>query len=153
MTAAAIVPELGMPIRRALLANQTIFNTLPRYNQAPTIFTRRPVPPDAPYPMIVVSSELSKGDRDGVDDQRPYITRDIAVYGRNDTSDHYRQIEAMADIVYNIFHRKRNAIYVDGQGWSVTSITCMGPIPAPTADDEVFVGRIVSVVTELGRAL
>jgi len=150
----AIVPDIGPALRTALLANQTIVNILPVYLDVPTIFTRRPVPAQAPYPMIVVSDDITKTDRDGVHDQRPYITKDVVVYGHNDTADHNREVMDLAAIVFDTFHRKRNAIYVDdGEDWSVTSLTCTGPVSAPTADDEVFVGRLVSVVAELGRAL
>ncbi len=143
----AIVPDLSQPLRNAILSNAVINSMLPVYLDAPTVFTRRPAPPDAPYPMIMVSTDLTRTDQDGINDQRPILTRDIIVYGQNDTNDHYRDAEVLANIVYDIFHHNHQVIVVDS-GWSVVNSYCTGPRPAP-ADDDQHVGRAVTVVTEL----
>jgi hypothetical protein len=145
----AIVPNLSQPMRDAILANQTIVNTLPVYLDAPTVFTRRPVPPDAPYPMIVISGDITKTDQDGIADMRPIITRDIVVYGNNDTADNYRDVEELAYIIYSLFHRERQSIPIDTSlGWNVTQVTCQGPRSAPTEDDQT-VAKAVTIVTQL----
>jgi len=143
----AIVPDLAQSFRNSLIANATLANMLPNYLDSPTVFTRRPVPPDAPYPMIVVSSDSAKTDTDGLADLRPIITRDIIVYGSNDTSDHYRDVEEMAYVIFSIFHRNPMSLFVD-TGWNITAVTCQGPRPAPTDDDQT-IARAVTVVTQL----
>ena len=144
---AAIVPDLAQSLRNSLLANQTLASMLPIYLDSPTIFTRRPVPPDAPYPMIVVSPDIAKTDTDGLADLRPIITRDVTVYGSNDTSDNYRDVEEMAYIIFSMFHRNPMSLFVD-TGWNITSVQCQGPRPAPT-DDEQTIARAVTVVTQM----
>jgi hypothetical protein len=145
-----VIPDLAVPIRTALLGNATITADLATYAGAPAIFTRRPAPPDAKYPMIMVSPNVAKTDRDGIDDLRPIITRDIAVYNLNDNPDQYRVVETLADIIYSMFHYERNSLGSFSNGWSVTTVYCTGPIPAP-ADDDMHVGRVVTLVIFLAN--
>ena len=83
-------------MRDALLGIPAVVSGLPLYEGQPAIFTRRPAPLDAPYPMIMVSPDIVRTDDDGISDFRPVVTRDIIVYGRNDSSNNYRAVELMA---------------------------------------------------------
>src|SRR5437764_1427899 len=103
-------PDLAQPILFALLHNAQVVSRLPNYVDSKTIFTRRPPPTDAPYPMILISHDIAKQNLDGISDLRPMITRDIAVYGFNDGSINYRTVEALANIVFGQFHRRRAAL-------------------------------------------
>jgi hypothetical protein len=114
------------------------------------VFTRRPVPPDAPYPLILVSGNIAQTDADGISDNRPIITRDIAVYGTNEDAENYRTVESVADIVFAMFDKVHNVLDVAYNGWNLVSIRCSGPIVAPT-DDDLHVGRIVTVQIQLGN--
>lgn len=145
-----IQPDLSIPFMDALLANYALVELLPAYNNSVTIFARRPVPADAPYPMVVLSPDLMKLNLDGYDDQRPRITRDIAVYARNDTSRNYRLVEEIAYMIFSQFHHTRLSL-VPPDGWMIADVESHGPIPAPTADDEVFVGRVVSIEVLLAQ--
>lgn len=141
-----MIAELAAPIRAALVAEADITGELAAYKGSYPIFTRRPAPADAPYPMILVSSDITATDVDGIADYRPVQVRDIAVYGKNDTAEHYRQVEDIARAVRELFHRQSDAIAVSG--WGVTQITASGPRPAPT-DDEQTVGRVVELTVQL----
>ena len=142
--------DLAAPIRSALLGEPAITNELAAYSGSYPVFTRRPAPADAPYPMILVSPDITVTDEDGVNDLRPVIERDVAVYGRNDTSEHYRAVETIARAIRTLFHRQWRALTVSG--WGVVSITAAGPIPAPT-DDEQTVGRLVILTIRLAKQL
>lgn len=139
--------DLAKPLYDALLTNSYVTGLLPVYLGGPTVFTRRPAPPNAPYPMILVSPDITNTDVDGVDNFRPEVTRDIIVYGRNDTPANYDDVEAMAYSIANQFHRKRDSFTV--AGWSVIAVSVNGPIPGPT-DDESVIARVVSVRAQLG---
>jgi hypothetical protein len=50
--------DITQPIREGLMADAGIVTALPVYGgNGRTIFSRRPVPSDAPYPMIVISPD------------------------------------------------------------------------------------------------
>lgn len=140
--------DLAAPIRAALVGASGITSLLSAYAGSFPIFTRRPAPADAPYPMIMVSPDISVTDRDGVNDLQPVVQRDVAVYGQNDTAAHYRDVETIAYAVRTLFHRKWRALTVSG--WGVVSIVARGPIPAPT-DDEKTVGRLVTLEIALAK--
>lgn len=140
--------ELSVPIRNAIVGESAITSELDAYLGGLPVFTRRPVPDAAPYPMIVVSPDITVSDEDGISDFRPVQVRDIAIYGRNSTPANYRQVETIARAVYSLFHRQRTSITVSG--WDVTQITARGPRPAPV-DDEQTVGRVVEVTVHLYR--
>lgn len=143
--------DLSAPVRAAIVAASAITSTLPAYLGSYPVFTRVPVPDDAPYPMVVVAAQFPGGDEDGVSDQRPIIVRDVMVYGTNGraaTSDQYRAVETIAHALRELFHRQRGAITV--AGWSVTEIVAATPQPAPV-DDEQTVGRRVEVTVRLAR--
>ncbi|MDO8614621.1 MAG: hypothetical protein Q7T33_02655 [Dehalococcoidia bacterium] len=140
--------DLAAPIRAALLADSAITSKMQAYLGSFPIFTRRPVPTAAPYPVVVVSPDVTVAQSDGVSDQRPAPIRDVAIYGRNDTPASYRDVEAIAYAVRALFHRRRGAIIVPG--WGVVDITAAGPRAAPV-DDEQTVGRVVELTVQLAR--
>lgn len=140
--------NLSEPIRTALLAEPTIADELSVYGDSRAIFTRRPVPDDATYPMIVVSQDIAVGDEDGIADFRPVITRDVIAYGHNSTPAKFRQIEALGYAIQALFHRQRQVLTVPD--WSVISIIASGPRAAPV-DDLETAGRLVELAIRLAR--
>lgn len=109
---------------------------------ADTVYTRRPVPSGATYPMIVVSEDIVSTDRDLVASPMLFIVRDILIYGQNDTSENYREVESIAYAVRDKFHRRPDNISVNG--WHIVDVIARGPIAAPT-DDNTTVGRVVTL--------
>lgn len=142
MTAPAL--EVLVPLRAAIIANAAITAKLGKYQGAPSVHTRRPVPVDAGYPMVTVGPIIARSDEDGINTFRPVIVIDVNTYG--EAAAHYRDVEAAADMIYAMFHRQRLAISVTG--YSVMQITAAGPSPAP-ADDDQHVGRRVTLTIRL----
>lgn len=140
--------DLSAPLRTAIVGTTAITSQLTAYKGSFPVFTRRPVDPDAPFPMIIVSPDITKTDEDGINDQRPIIERDVTVYGLNDTPASYVAVGAIARSVHDLFHRQRNSITVSD--WGVVMITATGPIPAPT-DDDKEVARMVSLRIYLAK--
>lgn len=141
--------DLAQPILAAIIGASSITSLLPAYLGNFPVFTRRPVPDDAPYPAIVVSPDVAASDQDGIDDQRPVLQRDVAVYGKNTTADEYRETEQIAREVHSLFQSLgRHAIVVPG--WHVVDLSARWPTPAPT-DDEQTVGRVVPLTIRLAK--
>ena len=140
--------NLGPPIRAALVGEAAITALLPAYLDGYPIFTQRPVPDNAEYPMIVVSPDVATSEQDGIADFRPVLERDVAVYGRNNTAANYAAVETIARLVHDLFHRQRNSIAVSG--WGVVDVVARSPMPAPT-DDEKTVGRVVPLTIRLAK--
>lgn len=151
-----MIPDLAAPIRAALVGETDITDLLPAYLGSYPVFTRRPVPDDAPYPMIVVSPDIGDtvtqqaggSSGDGVRDFRPALERDVVVYGKNEPAQNYRDVETIARAVRALFHRARTSISVSG--WAVVQVTATAPRAAPT-DDEQTVGRVVTLTVQLAR--
>lgn len=139
--------NLAEPLRDALVGNASITALLPNFQGSKTVFTRRPVPANAPYPMLVVSSDVSVFDEDGILDFRPIATRTIIAYAQNDTPEHYRVADTLAYLVRDLFHRQWRAIVVPS--WKVVDIQANGPDPAPS--DDQTEGRVVTLAIRLAQ--
>lgn len=142
--------DLAGPLRDAIMGCEPITVDLGAHMGEPAIFTRRPVPAMAAelasYPLILINPESAVGDEDGLTSDRPFVIRDIAVYGQQPT--HYRKVEAIGYRLRALFHRQKFALVPDG--YSVIDIRVSGPIAAPV-DDAATVGRMVSLTIRLRR--
>jgi hypothetical protein len=143
MTAAS--PDLSQSLRSAIVGNASITALLPAYKGSFPVYTLRPVPTDAPLPMMIVSEDMGVLDNDGVNDFRPTFTRAIMAYSANDTPDNARKAFALALLTRDLFHRNRQAIVVSG--WTVVQITATGP--APSFADDQNKGMAVTLAIEL----
>lgn len=142
MTAPSL--DILAPIYAAITAASAITTDLGSYNGSAAVFTQRPTPKDAPTPMIVAGPMITRSEDDLINDFRPSIVVDLIVVGDQKTE--YRTIEKLADMVYSLFHRQRDAISVEG--YSVTQIRATGPSPAPS-DGDSKVARRVTLTIEL----
>jgi hypothetical protein len=140
--------DLSEPIRTAIIGDATVTAELAAYKGSYPVFTRRPVPTDAPYPLVLISGPMSAGNDDGVDDERPILLRDVMVYGRNDSATNYLQVETIAFALKDIFHRAWKSISVSG--WKVVSIISTDPNEAPVDDDDE-VGRRIELTVTLAK--
>lgn len=138
-------------LRRALIDATAISDLLEQYKGESGVFTRRPVPDDAPE-RIVIINPTAFADMDALTSDRPIWQGTLAFYGtkgepgsgRDDT----RIVEQAADLARELFHRQRFSVQV--AGFSVIDIVAGGPIPGPT-DDDNEVSRIVSLRIRLRR--
>jgi hypothetical protein len=138
--------DLAAPIRDALMASADIVSRIGEWKGEPAVFTRRPLPSDAPYPCIAISPDIAVTDFDYLTSGKTRIIRDIIAYGRQ--PDHYRTVEEIGYLLRALCHRQKGFITAP-QGYSVIDIVAAGPVPAPT-DDEKTVGRLVSLTFRLG---
>lgn len=140
--------DLSEPLRTALVGAASVTTNLAAYKGSFPVFTRVPVPDDIAYPIVVVGTEVQAAEEDGLTDQRPTLTRDILVYGKNEPAADYRTVETIAFAIHALFNRTRTAITVTN--WSVVDIIADSPSPAPV-DDEQTVGRRVTLTIRLAK--
>ena len=139
--------DLAEPIRDALVASSGITTLLATYASEPAVFTRRPVPGNASFPMIVVTPDVTVSDQDGIFDFRPLIVREVIAYSLNDTPANYRLADQLAYLIRTLFHRQRRAISVPG--WGVVDIVVTGP--SPTSQDDQTEGRSLLLTVQLAQ--
>lgn len=138
--------DLAPSIRAALIADATVAANMDAYKGQPAVFTRRPIPADAPERCIIVNPDSAIGDADLLNASLPIVRRDVIVYGQQ--PDDYRIVEATAYAIRELFHRRKWSI--DPEGYDVVNITASGPTPAPT-DSTDEVARRVGLTIELRR--
>lgn len=130
--------EVLGPIRTAILSNSAIVPLLAAWNGSAAVFTRRPVPDDATFPLIIVGPLVTRdGTLDGIADHRPSVVLDVSVYGGQPT--HYREVDLIAEHLFSMFHQQKN---VTVNGYSTTQILAAGPYPAPTDDEQSIARRV-----------
>lgn len=138
--------DIAPALRDALCAAGTISPSLGQWKGEPSVHTKRPTPPDAEYPLIVINPPAAISDEDFLNSDHPIVIRDIAVYGRQPTQ--LRVVDEIGFAVRALFHRQKWAI--TPEGYDVIGIVASGPIPGPTDDDET-VARIVGLTIKLRR--
>ena len=140
--------DLQPAIRSVILNDVNIIGSFPAYQGSKPIFTRRPVPTDAPYPMIMISQPIANPQNDFVDCDRRTFTYDIAVYGLNDNSTNYRFVETTANKIAKKFHRLKPYEISLPVGSSLIQSSTIGPLSA-VVDDQNKVGRVVILNLEV----
>lgn len=141
--------DLAIPLRLAVLENPAVAGILSLYLGVPAIFTKRPVPSQADYPLVAISPDVSISDQDFLVSRNPIVQRDVTVYGQQRDPETYRAVETVGYELREMFHRRKRSIVVPG--YRVVDITATGPIPGPV-DDEKLVARVVSLTISLQQA-
>lgn len=136
--------NLAIPLRTAVIGNIAVSGLLAQWQGEPAVFTRRPVPSDAPYPMIVINPDISIGNQDSLKTRRPVVRRDLLIYGLQ--PDDYRAVEDMGYLLRDQFHRQPRSVVIPGFG--VIDIVATGPMAAPV-DSEIEVARVVGLQLRL----
>lgn len=136
--------ELLAPLRAAVIGNAPIVALLGKFNDEPSVHTRRPVPREAEYEMIVIGPIMKSGEEDGISDYRPVMSVDLTAYGEQTLE--LRGVDVIAAKLHTLFHRQRTAITVTN--YKVTSIWARGPFPAPS-DDASKAARRVELIIKL----
>ena len=148
--------NISEPIREALLGMYPITDLLGTYVGEPSIFTRRPVPSEAAYPMVVISPDVVVYDQDALDRRRPVVMRDLAVYGQENATRNgaqvsdYRVIESLGYELRERFHRQKDVLIFPDADYHVIDIVASGPIVAPTGDERL-IGRVVTLTIRLQK--
>jgi hypothetical protein len=132
------------PHIRTLILSDPVAASLSTYNGAKAVFTRRPIPVDAQYPFIVVSTQVSQTQDDLINSRKRDLTYDFVVYGQNDTAANYRLVETIANSLARKFARLSRHAMTMPTGVSLVKAIGIGPMASAT-DDLDKIARAVSV--------
>ncbi len=138
--------DVAAALRTAIMAQTAISDQLAEHDGEPGIYTRRPLPENAPYPLCLINPAAAIGDQDYLNSDLPVVMRDVAFYGEQPK--HYRIVEALGYLARDFFHRNKWAIAP--AGYDVIQVTAKGPIPGAT-DDQTTIGRVVALTIQLRR--
>lgn len=145
--------DLESSLRLAVMAMTDVTDLLGTYVGEPSVFTRRPTPGEATYPMVLISPNIIKGDQDALITRRPVVMRDVTVFGYTTREtpelgqvDQYREVELAAELLYEGFHRNKDFLFVNG--YHVVDVVAAGPIPAPV-ENVRLIGRVVTLTIRL----
>lgn len=137
--------DLQPSIRQYVLNDTEFISELAEYQNSKAVFTRRPVPEDATYPLAIVSPIVGEREVDFISCYgRRILTYDIIVYSNNDSSESYRSVERAAYRLTKILHRVDRTAFSLPSGVSLIATTASSPFRAPT-DDFVKIARGVTV--------
>lgn len=137
--------NLQPSIRSFLLTDSTFSNYLTDYNGSKALFTRRPVPDDAEYPLAIISPAITYRESDFVSGQKHfYLTHDLLIFDTNDSSSNYRNVENAAFRARKILHRFDVTTFSHPTGYKV--LLCLADYPISGAtDDLIKVSRVVQL--------
>ena len=133
--------DLSIAIRKHLLTIQDFIDIIAPYKNSYSVFTYRPVPEDATYPMSVISTTLGGADSDYINCFKRNIQYNVIVYDKNLSPQNYVNIENVANSIARSFHRL-SPTSLDLSGVKVVSVTASNPFPAPTDDNETIARAI-----------
>lgn len=138
--------DTTVALRAAILNDPDIAPKLATWQGSPAIFTRLPIPEDAPFPCVVIPFEAATLDQDFLTSDLTVQVRDIMVYGNiaspGTDEDQTRTVDSIARALRKLFHRNRAAL--GNTAFHVVDIVVNGPRPAPVDDDKT-VGRMVTL--------
>lgn len=144
--------DLLGPLRSGVIGASGVAALLAQWKSEPAVFTRRPVPDDAPDPSVLIQGPVGLTDLDALNAPRPIADYDLLVYGSKGApgsdEDQTRVIEQIAFLLRTHFHR--NKFSFTPTGFGVIDVRVRGPFIAPT-DDEQTVGRVLSLTIRLRR--
>lgn len=134
--------SLASNIRQFIVADATFAALVADYKNSKAVFTRRPVPTDATFPMAVVSSLVTSRIDDLIDENRRTLTYDVILYDDNDTVTSQTNAESAINRLITLFHRNRSMPVPSG--WRLIDTVANGPFNAAT-DDQAKVARAVTL--------
>ena len=137
-------PDIAPAALATLLADTYITERVARWHRRPCIFTRRPVPAGAAFPMIIINPNDAVGNFDALNTMHPIVVRSLGIYGQQDND--FRIVDQLGYKIREIFHRQRFSLAVDG--FNTVEVVAAGPMTAPVDDDQT-VGRIVTLTVKL----
>lgn len=145
--------DLGPPLRDSLMDSVGVLEELGQWKGEPAIFTRRPLPQDAPDQVIIIEDPMALTDADALNSDRPIVHLDISFHGRKGapgtSEDDTRVVVRRAYRARDHFHRQKFS--VQPQGFSVIDVRAEGPVVGPTDNDKA-ISRIVTLTIRLRRA-
>lgn len=134
------------PKIRAAIISAPLASNISNFNGSKAVFTRRPAPEGAEYPMVFIGPQIQVAQDDFLNGKlRRSVVYDIFVYGQNDEASKYRTVETIAFAISKLFARPTNPFFLSATtGYNIVGIVGTTSRPAPT-DDLNIVGRMCSV--------
>lgn len=131
-----------------LTGDATIVAAVATYRSTPAVFATDPAPPDASYPLIIVSGPVAASIEDTFTDDLRSVVRDVRCYV--DTSGEQGggtlvALEDMAERVKVLFHRNRFAV----TGFRTDDVSAGPAITAPSTPP--IAGQVVPVTISLEK--
>jgi len=139
--------DLSVPIREAIVGDSAITALLPAYLNSRPVFTRTPVPENAPSPRVVISQDISTAEEDGISDFRPVVTKQVVVSGESKAD--WKAVDDLARLIVALFHRQPHALTVTG--WTVVDIRATTAGGVPIEQDQA-VSVVVTLTVRLAKA-
>lgn len=138
--------DIGKAIHALVAADATVAAYLATYKGQPAVFTRRPVPPDAELPYLVVETAAAVERTNTLDGKLPVmdVERQLSLFGPA-TGDP-DAIDAAAERLAWLLHQRLLAV----PGWTRARCTVVAGPGDLSADDESY-GRVLTVRTHLTR--
>lgn len=136
--------DIAPNIYAAVMGNSAITSLLSTWDGDPAVFTRRPLPGDATYPLVAISPDVAYTDQDFLASGLDVVIRDVFVFGHQ--PDDFRDVEKAAHLIRKLFHRQNQAL--GSSDIHVVSVTASGPRIAPS-DDAAIVGRVVTLTIRM----
>lgn len=137
--------SLPAAIRTTMIGSDDLAAFLSGYKGEPAVFTKRPAPTDAQYPLALIASQnAAASDQDMLVSRVSVLQRDISVYGR--ATDQVREVDQAAELIYLMFHRQKWSLSIEG--FHVIDIVARRPSEAPS-DDNKLIGRLVPLTIRL----
>lgn len=144
--------DLAIPLRDAIMASAALTGPLGTYENEPAVFTRRPVPKAAQYPLIWIGPNAAGGDENFLNTRNPMVMRDVGVSGEvgapGHPDDQYRTVESLAFALWDYFDDRKDRLTVPG--FNVLRISARPPIVGPS-DDERHLTRVVMLSVRLSE--
>lgn len=132
---------LSTAIFSRLSGDATLTALLGKTATVPSIFTKRPIPTGAGYPLVIVGPVVSDQHADAISSVGRQIAIDVSVHGK--AADQYNATVDAAERIRALLHRSK----VTPSGWQSVVIVCSGPIDAPAEPDEI--SRVVTANVRL----
>jgi len=133
--------DFSSSIRTAIITDP-LASDISNFSGSKAVFTRRPAPTGAIYPMVFIGPQVPGTQDDYVNGKlRRTVIYDILTYGKNDEATNYRLVEKIAFAIAKKFARPSPFVLSVPSGYSIVSIVGTTAMPAPT-DDLQIVGRM-----------
>lgn len=132
-------------VLRKFLVTKPAMADLSSFANSRALFTRRPAPEGAVYPMAFISPLLDVDtSQSEISAEVPDLRYMLSVYGLNETSEQYRKVEEIAFASVALLNRMDPSLMEMPDGAQLVRVRALGPVIAPV-DDDKLVGRAVNL--------
>lgn len=133
--------NVAAALHAVLTGDATLTALLAEYEGEPAVFTKDPVPKDAPWPFVVISGSETDDDAGAKNEGHRSIARRIRVYDDSDDGS-VITIDAIGERIRALLHRTPFTL----TGGTVYMVDVQGPLDAPSGPDTLGRALIVRIL-------